>query len=182
MLIYLAGAIDLVDSKGRHGWREKMKDELAARGMSSFDPSTAFRFIARNYDDAAKLIRINRKAMLDCDIVVMVMGKSMPSVGTPMELYMCMEANHPVVVVWEPDIKSFDGEEPDKERSPLPAYISGFIHTHGLKVFTRFDEVLDYLVEYNRSKIYSDTIKVSDLAITADRLAGATAITSSKGL
>lgn len=148
MLVYLAGPIDLVTEGQRSAWREKFATELAARQISSFNPAAAFRFIPQNKSDAESLVEINKEAMLRTDFVVLVMGKDMPSIGTPIELYLVKQHKIPHCVIWEPSLDSFD-DDSAKTSTPepvLPAYVHGLAD----RVFTRFDSALDYIVQYGK--------------------------------
>jgi hypothetical protein len=149
MLVYLGGPIDLVSDGERSGWREMMKNELASRGISSFDPAAAFRYMPHS-DDARVLIDINKKAMCSCDFAVFVMGSTMPSVGTPIELYMATQYGINHCVIWEPDHQSFrSGESVHPVAGNLPAYVKGFAQ----HVFHRFDVALDHIVEHKKRRV-----------------------------
>lgn len=127
MMIYLGGAIDLVSGETRNAWREKFAGILMSEyGISSFNPAAAFNFnVAGDAEDAEKLIEINRRAMLTCDLAVFVMASDQPSIGTPMELLMAKQEGLPHIVIWNPSIKSFDPLFIQAEPNMLPAYING---------------------------------------------------------
>lgn len=158
-MIYLAGPIDLVTKQESSTWREKFANELASRGMSSFNPASAFKLILDNEDDAKTLVNINTAALHQTDFVVFVMGKTIPSIGTPMELFMAHMHDIPHVVVWEPQIQSFDSKLPSSPPVVVPAYISAFAQ----HVVYRFDDALDYIVQETRAK--SEFLKSLDSTI-----------------
>lgn len=152
MLVYLAGPIDLVSDGERNEWRERFARELVGRNISSFNPASAFSYVPSNKATAEALIKINKAAMFACDFAVVVMGKNMPSVGTPIELKMLADINMPHVVVWEPTMESFETPMVKfKKAVPnLPAYVQGLAD----KVVHRFDDAIEEIInwECNREK------------------------------
>jgi hypothetical protein len=146
MIVYLAGPIDLVDGEQRNAWRERFSGELQNMGISTFNPAAAFGYVPASREDAQTLIDINKRAMLFCDFTVIVMGRSMPSIGTPIELYMLHQARKPHVVVWEPSIDSFGSEKIGKRvaHPPLPAYVQGLAD----KVVHRFGDAIGCVLDY----------------------------------
>jgi hypothetical protein len=147
MLVYLAGPIDLVNGEQRNEWRERFARELTGRNISSFNPASAFNYTPGDRKTARQLIDINKAAMFACDFAVVVMGRDMPSVGTPIELKMLSDINMPHVVVWEPAMESFDDIHSKRRIKPtLPAYVQGLAD----KVVYRFDDAISALIEWDR--------------------------------
>jgi len=134
MLVFLAGAIDLIPEDEARNWRDIMKAELQVAGISSFDPAAAFRYIisGATRQDSKKLMNINYNAIQQCDAAIIVMSKNIPSIGTPMELLLCHQEGIRNVVVWNPN-----GTEIDKAH--IPAYINGLAD----QVVGSFDEALE---------------------------------------
>lgn len=127
MLVYLGGAIDLVDGDIRQGWRDKMKHELKEIGVSTFDPASAFSVNLHHKEVAESLVKINEVALLSCDHAFFVMGDKYPSVGTPIELYIAKMNNIPHTVIWNPVAGSFDANLGIPVRKdPYPAYVNVF--------------------------------------------------------
>lgn len=136
MLVYLGGPIDLVSDKDRVNWRWDMKKELIGREISSFDPCSAFKINPCDKGVAENLVDINKMAMLNCDFAVFVMSREMPSIGTPIELYMASENGLPHVVIWLSD-------------GPFPAYISGLADT----VVRNFDDAMHEIIKFRKMMI-----------------------------
>lgn len=176
MIVYLAGPIDLVSDGVRTTWRNTMKNELASRGISSFDPSSAFRYLPQDKKDAKKLIEINEHAMRSCDFVVFVMGSKTPSIGTPIELHIADRYDIPHCVIWEPTLESFDGGGAKRAGVKLPAYIQGLANY----VFHRFDHALDHIVSYSRGRAGSINVESINIGSINTGLISAGAVDASK--
>lgn len=110
-MVYMAGAIDMVSSEQREGWRDAAAKELKDDGISSYNPAAAF-VVDLCADVASAIVEINEVALRKCDFALFNMSKTQPSIGTPIELYMAAKLNKPRVIVW------------DKSDEPIPAYLS----------------------------------------------------------
>lgn len=138
-LVYLAGAIDLVSAEERNNWRTEAKDVLNKYGISTIDPTGTFSYVrSESSIDRIKtskdLIEINRVNMMMSDIVLIVLSKDKPSIGTPIELWMCAEADKEVVVLWDANPDDF-----------IPAYIEGLVNPRNI-VHT-FDNAMELVIE-----------------------------------
>lgn len=138
-LVYLAGAIDLVDENGRNDWRTEAKKILNRCGISAIDPTGTFSYVRSSNEldrkiTSSKLIEINRNNMLMADIALIVLDKNKPSIGTPIELWMCVEAKKDIVVLWNSGSEDF-----------IPAYIEGLVNPHDI-VFN-LESAIDLVVK-----------------------------------
>lgn len=138
MLVYLAGAIDLVSKEDRNNWRTDAKEALNKVGISTVDPTGTFTYVKSGIEiEDAKtskdLIRINKMNMDMSDIVLMVLSKKLPSIGTPIELYMCHEANKEIVVLWDGDMNF------------IPAYIEGLVNRKN--IVGTFDQAIELVID-----------------------------------
>lgn len=138
-LVYLAGAIDLVDEKQRNNWRTSVKECLNEHGISTIDPTGTFSYVRSNNEwDRRKtsldLIKINKANMMMADVVLVVLSKNKPSIGTPIELWMCAEAKKEVVVFWDTDSTDF-----------IPAYIEGLVRPNDI-VFS-LERAIELVIE-----------------------------------
>lgn len=161
-IVYLGGPIDLVSGEQRNKWRERFADELASRRISSFNPASAFKLILQNKEDAEMLIEINKSALSNSNFAVFLMGKDMPSIGTPMELLMARQMGIPHLVIWEPKISSFTDEIKYK---PLPKSLPAYIHGLADQVVYRFDDALDKIVEWERKRSSELTCNLGSLRV-----------------
>ena len=164
MLVYLAGAIDMVqmvnDRDVTKTWKTKAKKELNEYRISTIDPAGTFHMgsqITRysNEDkfdefvrDAKKLYDINGYNMFASDVVLMRLGDE-PTIGTPMELMMLAEYRSkalidksPFLVIWW-----------DSNR-PVPYYVGAMISKMSDKdfilVFNYTDAIESIKTYYNK--------------------------------
>ena len=164
MLVYLAGAIDMVqmvnDRDVTKTWKTKAKKELNEYRISTIDPAGTFNMGSQitkylNEDkfkefmrDAKKLYDINSYNMFASDVVLMRLGDE-PTIGTPMELMMLAEHHSkapidksPFLVIWW-----------DSNR-PVPYYIGAMISKMSDKdfilVFNYTDAIESIKTYYNK--------------------------------
>ena len=162
MLVYLAGAIDMIqdrkDGDITKTWKVKAKEDLANNRISTIDPAATFNMasqIARypsldRFDefvkDAKKLYDINGYNMFASDVVLMRLGDE-PTIGTPMELMMLAEYRSkahksPFLVIWW-----------DSNR-PVPYYVGAMISKMNGKdfilVFNYADAIESIKTYYNK--------------------------------
>ena len=164
MLVYLAGAIDMIqdrkDGDITKTWKAKAKEDLANQRISTIDPAGTFNMgsqITRypNLDrfdefvrDAKKLYDINGYNMFSSDVVLMRLGDE-PTIGTPMELMMLAEYRSkalidksPFLVIWW-----------DSNR-PVPYYVGAMISKMDGKnfvlVFNYADAIESIKTYYNK--------------------------------
>ena len=163
MLVYLAGAIDMIqmvnDRDVTKTWKTKAKKDLANNRISTIDPAGTFNMASQiirysNEDkfdefikDAKKLYNINGYNMLASDVVLMRLGDE-PTVGTPMELMMIAEHHNkavldksPFLVIWW-----------DSNR-PVPYYIGAMISKMSenfILVFNYADAIESIKTYYNK--------------------------------
>lgn len=115
-LVFLSGAIDLAN-KDYQDWKKTIKAELQANHISTADPAGTFNYVINpdhnieHRHTAEALININYHALMNSDFALILLDEKTPSIGTPIELYMCAMHEIPNVVVW-------NGER-------YPAYIYG---------------------------------------------------------
>lgn len=81
------------------------------------------------------MIKINEHNLLASDIVIVLLSKDHPSIGTPIELYLANIHNVPNIVV-------FDGEK-------IPAYILGLADA----IRRDINSAIKYVLDYQRSLI-----------------------------
>ena len=164
MLVYLAGAIDMIQDKGDRdvtkAWKANAKEELNENRISTIDPACTFSMgsqITRysNEDkfdefvrDAKKLFDINGYNMFASDVVLMRLGDE-PTIGTPMELMMLAEYRSkalidksPFLVIW------WDSNK------PVPYYVGAMISKMSDKdfilVFNYTDAIESIKTYYNK--------------------------------
>ena len=164
MMVYLAGAIDMIqDRKDRDitkTWKAKAKEDLANNRISTIDPAGTFnmgsqitRYSSEDkfkefIKDAKKLADINGYNMFASDVVLMRLGDE-PTIGTPMELMMLAEYRSkalidksPFLVIWW-----------DSNR-PVPYYIGAMISKMDDKdfilVFNYTDAIESIKTYYNK--------------------------------
>ena len=164
MLVYLAGAIDMVqmvnDRDVTKTWKTKAKEDLANNRISTIDPAGTFNMASQitrysNEDkfdgfvkDAKKLYDINGYNMFSSDVVLMRLGDE-PTIGTPMELMMLAEHHSkapidksPFLVIWW-----------DSNR-PVPYYVGAMISKMSDKdfilVFNYTDAIESIKTYYNK--------------------------------
>lgn len=134
-LVFLSGAIDLAKD-GYQDWKSAVKKELATHNIGTVDPAGTFNY-AINLDSpyehrhtAEALININHHALINSDFALILLDQDTPSIGTPIELYMCMMHNVPNVVVWNGD--------------RYPAYVYGLAD----HVVSSVEEALSIILEH----------------------------------
>ena len=164
MLVYLAGAIDMIQDRGDRDitktWKVKAKGELNKSRISTIDPAATFNMGSQitkysNKDkfnefvrDAKKLYDINGYNMFASDVVLMRLGDE-PTIGTPMELMMLAEYRSkalidksPFLVIWW-----------DSNR-PVPYYVGAMISKMNGKdfilVFNYTDAIESIKTYYNK--------------------------------
>ena len=161
MMVYMAGAIDMIQDRGDRDitktWKAKAKEELNKSRISTIDPAATFNMGSQiirysNKDkfdefvrDAKKLYDINGYNMFASDVVLMRLGDE-PTIGTPMELMMLAEYRSkalidksPFLVIWW-----------DSNR-PIPYYVGAMISKMDNKDFIL---VFDYIVAIESIKTY----------------------------
>ena len=164
MMVYLAGAIDMIqDRKDRDVtkvWKANAKEEFNENGISTIDPACTFNMGSQitkysNKDkfdefvrDAKKLADINGYNMFSSDVVLMRLGDE-PTIGTPIELMMIAEHHNkavldksPFLVIWW-----------DSNR-PVPYYIGAMMSKMSDKdsilVFNYTDAIESIKTYYNK--------------------------------
>ena len=164
MMLYLAGAIDMIqdrkDGDITKTWKAKAKEDLANNRISTIDPAGTFSMASQitrysNEDkfdefvrDAKKLYDINGYNMFASDVVLMRLGDE-PTIGTPMELMMLAEYRSkalidktPFLVIWW-----------DSNR-PVPYYVGAMISKMDGKnfvlVFNYADAIESIKTYYNK--------------------------------
>ena len=164
MMVYLAGAIDMIqdrkDGDITKTWKAKAKEDLANQRISTIDPAGTFNMASQiirypNLDkfdefvrDAKKLYDINGYNMFASDVVLMRLGDE-PTIGTPMELMMLAEHHNkaildksPFLVIWW-----------DSNR-PVPYYVGAMISKMSDKdfilVFNYTDAIESIKTYYNK--------------------------------
>ena len=164
MMLYLAGAIDMIQDRGDKDitktWKAKAKEDLANSRISTIDPAATFNMASQitrysNEDkfdefvrDAKKLYDINGYNMFASDVVLMRLGDE-PTIGTPMELMMLAEYRSkalidksPFLVIWW-----------DSNR-PVPYYVGAMISKMDDKdfilVFNYTDAIESIKTYYNK--------------------------------
>lgn len=123
-IVYMAGAIDLVDGDNRTSWRDEATAVFNDEGIAVYNPVGAFGAVLNNKKVAESIVAINAAALDECDHIIFVMGKDYPSVGTPIELFMAHQKDLKYTVVWNPIIGRGHGTYKDNE--DLPIYIRHF--------------------------------------------------------
>jgi len=123
MMVYLAGAIDMVSSEQREGWRDAASKMLKSDGISTYNPAAAF-VVDLGANVAPAIVEINEIALQKCDFALFNMSSSQPSIGTPIELFIAAKLNKSRVVVW------------DNKHDPVPAYLAYY---GGMIVYTLTD-------------------------------------------
>lgn len=151
-LVYLAGAIDLVSKEERNNWRTDAKKVLNEYGISTIDPTGTFSYVrSESEQDRRKtsldLIKINKMNMMMADVVLIVLSKDKPSIGTPIELWMCAEAKKEVVVLWDANPTDF-----------IPAYIEGLVHPRD--IVYNFERAMELVIE--KSNRHIDNLEAID--------------------
>ena len=142
MICYLAGPIDLA-KEGFQNWKKECKEVLPKCGITCVDPAGTFTY-AQSKDrkdrigTAKALIDINKYNLIRSDVAIILISKTVPSVGTPIELAICAEHKIPHVVVMDIDA---DG--------PLPAYVEGLAD----KVVNNIDSAMEWVIDYVKSEI-----------------------------
>lgn len=141
MLVYLAGAIDLVSEEDGKSWRDSVKEMLLSRGISVFDPKGAFSVYLHNRDDVEALVNINRFVLKKSDYALFLFNPRHNSIGTPIELYLASQVyNIPHIVVWN---------DPDyHEEAPLPAYITAYAN----KIVFSLSDAVDEIEELHKAQ------------------------------
>ena len=164
MMVYMAGAIDMIQDKEERDvaktWKVKANKELNEYRISTIDPAGTFsmgsqitRYSDKNkFDefikDAKKLYDINGYNMFASDVVLMRLGDE-PTIGTPMELMMLAEHHSkapidksPFLVIWW-----------DSNR-PVPYYVGAMISKMDDKdfilVFNYTDAIESIKTYYNK--------------------------------
>ena len=118
IICYLAGPIDL-SKEGFQNWKSECKSTLAKHGITSIDPAGTFTYAQSNnkadrIGTAQSLMAINEFNLINSDVAIIYISRSVPSVGTPIELKICADRKipHVVVITGDPNL-------------PLPAYVEG---------------------------------------------------------
>lgn len=98
MLVYLAGPIDM--AAGENHFRA-MADVMKDFGISCYNPRAAYAGLnTQDKTDVARMITVNKLALYNSSAVVMMMRHDVPSVGTPIELYMAHQNHTPILAIW----------------------------------------------------------------------------------
>jgi hypothetical protein len=145
MMIYLAGAIDMVSKEEGMDWRLTAIEELRKIGVSTFNPMAAFGYV--NLEDptaASALVRINEAALFQCSAAIFMMSPEQPSIGTPIELFACHHRGIPHVVIWATKDWSV----------PLPAYL----RRYGDKIVGSVKEAVTHIKKLKEQQITGATI------------------------
>ena len=134
-LVFLSCAIDLA-SGDYQNWKKSVKTKLAEAKIGTVDPAGTFNYVinegspAEHRHTAEALININHHGLVNSDFALIVLDEKTPSIGTPIELYMCAIHDIPNVVVW-------NGER-------RPAYVYGLAN----HVVNNIDDALEIILEY----------------------------------
>lgn len=134
-LVFLSGAIDLADSNYQD-WKTSVKEKLAEAKIGTVDPAGTFNYVINEDSDvehrhtAEALININHHGLVNSDFALIVLDEKTPSIGTPIELYMCAIHSIPNVVVWN--------------GTRRPAYVYGLAD----HVVTCFDQAIEIILEH----------------------------------
>lgn len=152
-IVYLAGAIDMVNGDNRTTWRDKVTDKLREHGIAVYNPVAAFGAILTNEEVSRAIVNINTAALKECSHILFVMGNDYPSVGTPIELYMAHQLGLNYSIVWNPS-PTLDlgfGHEKLVDGDLLPIYVR---HFAGKKpIYNGFGGALASIInEHNRKQ------------------------------
>lgn len=118
---YYAEAIDRRQS-GPRSLGYQVTGALADRGVTVYRPATTWRAGHLNPDYVE---RINRAAMLDCNVIVADLSDDSYTLGVPMEIEACTARGIPAVVLW-------DGRRPRSvslQANPLVHFVDLNDHT-----------------------------------------------------
>jgi len=95
--IYLGGPIDAVFDGGKE-WRQVVGTELRRAGYNCFDPFGAYHFNCSS-SGSSELDRINRYALLQCDLLLIYIDREQFTVGTFREMEFAVQNGVPVKVL-----------------------------------------------------------------------------------
>lgn len=142
IICYLAGPIDL-SKEGFQNWKGICKDTLAKHGITSIDPAGTFTYAQSNnkadrIGTAQSLMAINEFNLVNSDVAIIYISRSVPSIGTPIELKICADRKIPHVVVIAGDPKL-----------PLPAYVEGLAQ----HIVYNMDQALEWVIDFVRDEI-----------------------------
>jgi hypothetical protein len=134
MMVYLAGAIDMVSKEEGANWRLDAIERLGSMGISTFNPMSAFGYVDLDNREAARaLVQINEAALRSCHAALFVMSPDKPSIGTPIELAICHNERIPHVVLWVTKDWTL----------PLPAYLT----CYGSKIVQNMQDAMTKIHE-----------------------------------
>jgi len=111
IMVYLAGPIDDVDIQDAKGWRDLMARQLWTKGISVFNPATAYNLnLDRNTEFISKrLININKKAIEECDLLVANLSGKGRGFGTIREIEYAKSIGKEVIIIGELEsLSAFD--------------------------------------------------------------------------
>lgn len=148
-MVYLAGAIDLVDGNNRTTWRDKITKVLNEHNLAVYNPVGAFGAILTDTQVAENIVEINTFALKQCQHIVFVMGKKYPSVGTPIELYLAHELDLGFTVIWDPTPAMDEGFEEYGDGDTLPIYVRHF--SKGKKIFNGFGGAIAHVIKETKT-------------------------------
>lgn len=100
MIVYLAGPIDNGDR-----YIEEIKievtDKLVAAGATVFNPQGAWASNAAGFArDGYRVQELNTEALANVDLVIALVPPSIPTVGTPIEVYTALYDFNVPVALW----------------------------------------------------------------------------------
>lgn len=105
-MVYLAGPIDDVDINDAKSWRELMARQLWTKGISTFNPATAYKLnLDRNTEYVSeRVVNINKCAIQQSDLVVANLSGPGLGFGTIREIEYAKSIGKEVIIIG--DIKS----------------------------------------------------------------------------
>lgn len=134
-LVFLSGAIDLAN-KEYQNWKHEVRARLAEEKIGIVDPAGTFNYIVNEENDmehratAKALIEINYHGLKNCDFAIIALDEHTPSIGTPIELFMCSQLEIPHVVVWSGKRK--------------PAYVYGLAD----QIVNSMDDAIELAIQF----------------------------------
>ena len=101
IMVYLAGPIDDIDIQDAKSWRELMARQLWTKGISTFNPATAYHLnLDRNTEFISeRLISINKKAIEECDLLVANLSGKGRGFGTIREIEYAKSLGKEVIII-----------------------------------------------------------------------------------
>ena len=132
--VFLSGAIDLTN-KEYQNWKFEVCNQLAKENIGVIDPAGTFNYVVNglNHEEhretAKSLINVNYHSLMNSDCAIIVLDENVPSIGTPIELFLCAQQEIPHVVVWTGQRK--------------PAYVYGLAET----IVDNIEDAIEYAIE-----------------------------------